>query len=130
MISPDTYRYLVFGSGDPPAEDNTGKLCRRLIAAKETRLLRPRLIVQYEREPFLMNTGNVRVTFDRFISASTHIDRMFEKNSYALPIMSANMHLLEVKWDDFLPDIIREALKNDHLQNTSFSKYYLCRLAI
>lgn len=122
VISPKLYRYLVYDEGSP---DEAGELSRRLIAAKKTRLMKPRLIVQYEREPYIMDTGNVRVTFDRFISASTNIDRMFEKNAYAFPVLPESMHLLEVKWDSFLPGHIGEALKNDNLNNTSFSKYYL-----
>jgi hypothetical protein len=37
------------------------------------------------------------------------------------------MHLMEVKFDEFLPDYIYRALMLDNLQQTAFSKYYLCR---
>ncbi len=125
VISRELYRYLVFDEGGHMDPGQCGDLSRKLIAAKMTRLMKPRLIVQYEREPYIMDTGNVRVTFDRFISASGSLDRMFEKNAYAFPVLPENLHLLEVKWDSFLPGHIGEALKNDNLNNTSFSKYFL-----
>jgi len=126
-IDEDIFRFLVYGEGTVETEKSLKNLGRKLLMEKRTRLLKPKVIIQYEREPFLYDAGNVRVTFDRFISASPHIDRMFEKNAYALPVLPENIHLLEVKWDDFLPGIIGETLKNDRLQQMSFSKYFLGR---
>ncbi len=126
-IDIDIYRQLCFGEGKTDPVSSMGSLSRKLLTCRKTRGLMPKIIVQYEREPYIMDAGNVRVTFDRYISASTHIDRMFEKNACAFPVMPEGVHLLEVKWDDFLPDVIRNAINNDKLQYTSFSKYYLGR---
>lgn len=121
------YQHLCFGEGKIDPVTSMGNLSRKLLICRKTRGLAPKIIVQYEREPYIMDAGNVRVTFDRYISASTHIDRMFEENTCALPVMPEGVHLLEVKWDDFLPETIAQALKNDKLQHTSFSKYFLGR---
>ena len=126
-IDKDLYRYLCFGEGKTDLISSMGNLSRKIMTCRKTRGLKPKIIVQYEREPYIMDAGNVRVTFDRYISASTHIDRMFEKNTYAFPVMPEGIHLLEVKWDDFLPGVIRDAISNDKLRHTSFSKYYLVR---
>ena len=69
--------------------------------------------------------ATVNNTFDRYISASPFTDRLFEKNAYCLPTLPEGVHLLEVKWDEFLPDEIRTALENSRLNATAFSKYYL-----
>ena len=41
--------------------------------------------------------------------------------------MPAGMHVLEVKYDEFLPDYIYKGIELENLQRTAFSKYYLCR---
>ena len=124
VIDKELYEYLVF---DRPVKgfSKIGTLAKTLIMQKKTRLMRPRVIIQYEREPFIYDKGNVRVTFDRYISASPFTDRLFEDNAYCLPTLPEGIHLLEVKWDEFLPDEIRTALENSRLNATAFSKYYL-----
>ncbi|MBQ6968108.1 MAG: polyphosphate polymerase domain-containing protein [Lachnospiraceae bacterium] len=124
IIDKELYDYLVY---DKPIKgfSRAGTLAKTLIMQKKTRLMKPKIIVQYEREPFIYERGNVRVTFDRFISSSPHIDRMFEKDAFCLPSLPEGIHLLEVKWDEFLPEEIRIAIENSRLQSTAFSKYYL-----
>ena len=36
--------------------------------------------------------------------------------------------ILEVKWDDYLPDIIRDAVQTPGRRVTAFSKYAQCRI--
>jgi hypothetical protein len=40
------------------------------------------------------------------------------------------MQILEVKYDDFIPDFITRLLETGSLQQTAFSKYYWGRLAV
>lgn len=44
--------------------------------------------------------------------------------------MKTGYHILEVKWDDFLPDTIYNFIENGHLQQSTFSKYYVGRKAL
>lgn len=109
------------------------KTLTRAEAEEEIRLMKtrygliPKTITSYDRTPFIYALGNVRVTFDANISASTDFKNFFEKSIRKRPILPAGMLLLEVKWDDYLPDHIYSALSLDRLQQTAFSKYYLCR---
>lgn len=89
--------------------------------------LKPSIIVEYERKPYIYKEGNVRVTFDTNISSSNYINDFFKERIVKRPVMPKGMHILEVKFDDFLPDIIYDTLNIGKLQQTSFSKYYLCR---
>ena len=89
--------------------------------------LKPTIIVEYDRKPYVYKESNVRVTFDTNISSSNYINNFFEKTIIRRPIMPKGMHILEVKFDDFLPDIIYDTLNIGKLQQISFSKYYLCR---
>ena len=75
--------------------------------------------------------GNVRVTFDRNIMASRACDEFLENRvSGMVPILPKGLHVLEVKYDEFLPDFIARQLEIGNLRQTAFSKYYLGRLAV
>lgn len=100
---------------------------RKLAMLMNTELFRPKVIVEYNRTPYIYKNGNVRVTFDRDIRSSTEIARFLEPVLYARPIMPAGQNLIEVKYDEYIPDFIKESLEIGSLSQTAFSKYYLCR---
>ena len=86
------------------------------------------MLVSYVREPYIYAAGNVRVTFDSQIRTS-----LFQ-NAFAdgtLPDISATDTpgdiILEVKYDAFLPEIIRCLLQSEELRQQAFSKYGSCR---
>lgn len=87
----------------------------------------PKIIVEYEREPYIYALGNVRVTFDTNIMSSHQVNNFFDPYVAKRPIMPLGRHLMEVKFDEFLPNFIYDALQIDCLERTAFSKYYLCR---
>lgn len=106
--------------GDTPLQ-------RKFLLQQETRLLRPVVIVEYERIPYIYQNGNVRVTFDQNISSSMSVGDFFRAEIPRRPVMPTGYQLLEVKFDEYLPDFIYRALNLGNLQQTAFSKYYLCR---
>lgn len=110
-----------------PWDDTMHPLLKKFYIQQETRLLLPRIIVQYDRIPFVHPDGNVRVTLDLNIAASKDFERFFDADIGCRPIMPAGSELLEVKYDQFLPDYIYRSFQNRRLQQTTFSKYYLCR---
>ena len=89
--------------------------------------LRPVVIVQYVRTPYINRTGNVRVTFDYNIASSNDIAGFLNPDIPLRQVLPTGQSILEVKWDELLPSYIREQLELESLQWTSFSKYYLCR---
>jgi len=102
-------------------------LLNEFLLLCQTTLLKPVVIVQYERRPFIYHEGNVRVTFDRSISSSKDIDGFFDEDLAVRPIMPVGRQLLEVKYDEFLPDTIYRTVQKRDMSLTTFSKYYLCR---
>ncbi len=100
---------------------------QKLLLLMKTRLMRPKIIVEYDRVPYTYRTGNVRITLDKNISSSYRIDTFLDKEIYKRPIMPAGQHVLEVKFDEFLPDYIYRTIQLDSLKQTAFSKFYLCR---
>lgn len=87
--------------------------------------LMPKVIVTYERRAFVSEAGNVRITFDTNIRGSTDIDKFADKELVHDDIgISA---VLEVKYDEFVPDYILQLLETNRMQQTSCSKYRMCR---
>ena len=108
------------GPGDAP-------LLRRMLADMSLRVLRPKVVVQYVRTPFVLDVGNVRVTLDEHVASSQAVDRFFEAVLPLRPVLPTGQGVLEVKWDELFPSWLYQSLQLEGLQWTSFSKYYLCR---
>lgn len=103
--------------------DETVSLFNREIAQ---RLLRPKIIVTYERKAFVCDAGNVRITFDTHVRASGQTDQFGNRNLHYDALPEEN-RVLEVKYDEFLPDYIAQALEVNRMEQVSFSKYRLSR---
>jgi hypothetical protein len=102
-------------------------LLRKFALEMLTHGLHPVVIVEYDRIPYIFKNGNVRVTFDTQIASSSDVTNFFSDTLAKRPIMPVGQHLLEVKFDEYLPDFIYRNLNLNQLQQTTFSKYYLCR---
>lgn len=89
--------------------------------------LRPKTIVDYTREPFVFAPGNVRVTIDYNIRTGLHCTDFLNPNCITVPAGGAPI-ILEVKWDEYLPDIIRDAVQLEGRRTAPFSKYAACRI--
>lgn len=100
---------------------------QKLLKEMQQRQLHPVVIVEYERIPYVCANGNVRVTLDTHVSSSSEVSKFLEGNYAKRPIMPVGLQLLEVKYDQYLPDTIYRALQIESLQQTAYSKYYLCR---
>ena len=88
--------------------------------------LRPKTIVDYERIPFVYGPGNVRVTIDYNIRTGFRSIDFLNPDCVTLP--TGNDIILEVKWDDYLPSIIRDAVQVKCRRASAFSKYGICRM--
>ena len=86
------------------------------------------MLVSYVREPYIYDAGNVRVTFDSHIRTSL-FQRDFSDGAIS-DICATDAPgdvILEVKYDAFLPGIIRCLLQSEELRQQAFSKYGSCR---
>lgn len=111
----------------PEVREDMPQMMQSLFTEMRLRSLVPKVIVTYERKPYVCDIGNVRVTFDRNISSSNDIAHFLNKEFVSRPIMQRGESVMEVKWDEMIPDYITTHLSLGSLQWTSFSKYYLCR---
>ena len=117
---------IIMGKPHMQMED-ISPLQRKLALQMCTRRLRPAVIVEYERIPYIYKNGNVRVTFDINISSSSSVAEFLACDIPKRQIMPNGHFLLEVKFDEYLPDFIYKSLNLNELQQTAYSKYYLCR---
>ncbi len=88
--------------------------------------LRPKTIVDYTRQPFAYGPGNVRVTLDYNIRTGLRCTDFLNPECVTVPVPGAPV-ILEVKWDAFLPSIIRDAVQLEGRRASAFSKYAACR---
>ncbi len=126
LLTEEQCRGLMEGE-IPVLQENSPALLRKLCLLMQTRHMRPKVIVEYERVPYVYPHGNVRITMDENISASNRTDRFLERQIPLRPILEAGQHILEVKYDEYLPDGIYRTIQSGNLRQTAFSKYYLCR---
>ncbi len=107
--------------------DSPHPLIRELFRKMRCQGLRPKTIVDYTREPFIYRPGNVRVTFDYDIRTGLHSTDFLDPDCVTIPAGDAPI-LMEVKWDAFLPAIIRDLVQTPGRHAAAFSKYAQCRI--
>lgn len=89
----------------------------------------PKCIIQYDRIPYVYKSGGVRITFDYNISASYDITTPFVDNN-RIPVLEDSFGILEVKYNEFIPEFLRDLLQLKKLNLTSYSKYLNSRLVL
>lgn len=89
--------------------------------------LRPKTIVDYERIPFVYGPGNVRVTIDYNIRTGLNCTDFLNPDCVTVPA-GEPVILLEVKWDEYLPEVIRRAVQVKNRPAGAFSKYRIARI--
>ena len=108
--------------------DSSRPLVQELYCKMRYQCLKPKTIVDYTREPYVYGPGNVRVTFDFNIRTGLTCTDFLNPDCVTIPAGDAPQYLLEVKWDDYLPEIIRAAVQTPGRRAGAFSKYAQCRI--
>ena len=104
-------------------EEKNNSLLNEFIVKIKKDLLRPIICIEYDRIPFVYKLGNVRITLDYNIRYTNNYSDLFnsEKRVYYL-----KDKILEVKYNELIPDFIRYRLELNHLEQVSFSKFNNC----
>lgn len=106
--------------------DRPENVLRELAVAMRCEGLRPKTLVDYKRRPFVYGPGNVRVTLDYDIRTGLYATNLFDASAPTMKAGNGEI-ILEVKYDDFLPDVIRDVVSLGGVMETAFSKYSACR---
>ncbi len=102
-------------------------LVQELYSKMKSQGLRPKTIVDYTREPFIFSAGNVRVTLDYDIRTGLYCTDFLNPDCITIPAGNVPI-ILEVKWDEFLPSVIRDIVQLESRHTAAFSKYAVCRI--
>ena len=114
-------------AGDYGTLDNySDTVARKAKNIMETGIYTPKTVVDYEREAFVYPEHNVRVTFDKNIRAAAS-DRIYDSDLPMTPLLREPVMVLEVKYDQVLPQFIKDAISTARLLNSSVSKYCMAR---
>lgn len=103
-------------------------LCHELYAKMRSQMLKPKVIVDYTRRAFVYQPGNTRITLDDDVRTGLSSLDFFNPNLATIPADITRPIILEVKYDAYLPDNVRRAIRLDNRRTTNFSKYAACRL--
>lgn len=108
-------------------QNSKSAVLRDFATTAKLRLLKPKVVVDYVREAYVYEPGNVRVTFDRGVKASVgRPDLLNQKATYA---PAADGVILEIKYTGFLPGAIAALVQQDCGLRQAASKYTMCRLS-
>lgn len=111
------YRFLL---------NKGNNLCGEFYYECMVNLLRPKVIVDYDRTPLVMDAGTVRVTFDKGVRAALGSFDIFDTGLPTLPAIEPGKLVLEVKYTAFLPQVVKSLLPLNGQELSAFSKYAEC----
>jgi len=101
---------------------------QQMYGVFRTKVLRPKVLVDYTREPYTFPAEDVRITFDKNIRTALRATDLFNPNLVTYPIWSLrNCAILEVKFNKSLPAHVASLVQARAAQRTAASKYVLCR---
>lgn len=101
-------------------------LCREFYYECVSNVMRPQTIVDYERQPWILDAGTVRITFDMDVRAAVGSFDIFDPTLPELPVLEPGKCVMEVKFTEFIPNFVREILPDRASEFTAVSKYVLC----
>lgn len=88
----------------------------------------PKSVVTYKREAFIAKENKIRITFDHDIRGTESNFDIFNRELIEYPLLDANYVVLEVKYNGFLLEYIKELLVSVEQNQQSVGKYSLSRL--
>lgn len=89
--------------------------------------LNPSIIVDYNRVAFTYHVSDVRITFDSQIKSGMYNYNLFDKNATTYRVIDDNQMVLEVKFNEILPESIALILQTVPTFRQAFSKFATCR---
>lgn len=107
--------------------DKEHALLKDFYSALAHRNFRPVVIVEYIREAYVYEPGNVRITFDKRLAAGINTYDLFDHRLLLEEALPSSLTILEVKFDSFLPERIRQVVQMNAHVRSAISKYVICR---
>ena len=100
-------------------------LLKEFYAKMHYQLLRPKCIVVYERESYIYDVSRTRVTLDKNIRGSTNVSEFLNNDLVYTHLYPYSV--LEVKYNEFIPEAVKKAVTVKSRRSAAFSKYAAVR---
>ena len=101
---------------------------RQMYGIFVTRQLRPKVLVDYDREPYVFPAEDVRITFDKNVRTAMRCTDLFNPHVPTYPVWDLKgCAILEVKFNGYLPAYAASLIQAGAAQRTAASKYVYCR---
>ncbi len=126
-VSAEEYEKIRRDDIEWMAEDERD-LIRELYMQMKLYQLKPINIVEYKREVFAYSYGNVRITFDSALKTSVRNNDLLNPRVHMVDSLDPRYVILELKYDEYLPDIIKDIAQIGNRRYLAVSKYVLSRL--
>jgi hypothetical protein len=86
---------------------------------------KPKVIVDYRREAYISKISNTRITFDKYLRTGLDSIDLFNKIKPTINVIEENIMIMEVKYDSFLPEYIKDIIQLSSSQRSAISKYVI-----
>ena len=102
-------------------------LLTKFVIDYRSRNLKPSIIVDYKRLAYTYPVSDVRVTFDSKIRSGRYNYNLYDEDLTTYKIIDDNEVVLEVKFNEILPEQIAIVLSTVPMIRQAFSKFAMCR---
>lgn len=102
-------------------------LLRQFLIDSRINKLKPSIIVDYNRLAYTYHVSEVRITFDSKISSGLYNYNLFDSDTTTYKVIDDNEVVLEVKFNEILPEAIAIILTTVPTFRQAFSKFSACR---
>ncbi len=90
--------------------------------------IKPVVIIDYIRDAYKLDYSNIRITFDKKISYNDSNFDIFNQNIKTIRLQSNDVIVMEIKFNNFLPQWFTKILKLNNPVRSAVSKYCQSRL--
>jgi hypothetical protein len=103
------------------------KLLQDFYLETRCNLMRPVVIVEYEREAYVHPIGSVRITFDTQLRTALDCSNLFCNNICTMSTADQSGVILEVKYNEVLPKFIIGLFPDTIRPKMAIGKFVICR---
>ncbi len=122
-ISREVYDNVLYGDAKLLLTLNS-QVANELYCAIKADGFRPVTVVEYERRVFIHPISQTRITFDTNVKGSSIGVDIFKDGASFVPTLSPAAAILEIKYDEFLPEFISRVIPHTEIsRQTAICKY-------